>query len=90
MAAGGSVWDPSSLRHQVRVRRCALLHAGRMSTRTTGRVFPAAVVYLLALSFPKVNSDRRYLEVDSELRREASCLRGGSWVSNVSRGEINV
>ena len=29
-----------------------------------------------------------YLDVDSELRREASCLRGGSWVSNVSRGEM--
>ena len=54
----------------------------------TGRVFPAAIVYLLAPSFPKVNSDRRYLNVDSELRREASCLRGGSWVSNVSRGEM--
>ena len=33
-------------------------------------------------------SHRRYLDVDSELRREASCLRGGSWVSNVSRGEM--
>ena len=51
---------------------------GPTCTGATGRVFPAAIVYLLAPSFPKVNSDRRYLDVDSELRREASCLRGGS------------
>ena len=61
---------------------------GPTCTGATGRVFPAAIVYLLAPSFPKVNSDRRYLGVDSELRREASCLWGGSWVSNVSRGEM--
>ena len=40
------------------------------------------VVYLLAPLFPKVNSDHRYLDVDSELRCEAGCFRGGSWVSN--------
>ena len=61
---------------------------GHTCTGATGRVFPAAIVYLLAPSFAEVNSDRRYLDVDSELRRKASCLRCGSWVSNVSRGEM--
>ena len=46
------------------------------------------VVYLLAPLFPKVNSVHRYLDVDSELRCEAGCFRGGSWVSNVSWGEM--
>ena len=45
-------------------------------------------MYLLAPSFPKVISDGRYLDVDSELRREAGGFRGGSWVSNVSRSEM--
>ena len=61
---------------------------GPTCTGATERVFPAAIVYLLAPSFPKVNSDRRYLDVDSELRREASCLRGVSWVSNVTKSEM--
>ena len=66
----------------------SICSAESFSIGATGRVFPAAIVYLLAPSFPKVNSDRRYLDVDSELRCEASCFRGGSWVSNVSWSEM--
>ena len=69
------------------LRFCFLVPRSLFFIGATGRVFPAAIVYLLAPSFPKVNSDRRYLDVDSELH-EASCLRGVSWVSNVSRGEM--
>ena len=51
-----------------------------------GSVLPSSSSTCSSLCSPTRGG--RQPEVDSELRREASCLRGGSWVSNVSRGEM--